>query len=302
MKIFTKNKQTLTAGLIIFAASFASGLIFTNAQTVPAAEQCTERNFITISNDLRLNIAPTNITEDSFRSWATADPDDLSGDIEDIKAVILGTQCELVNADPPPDDPSNDYNLVVSVLEELKTKTTGGRPTKMTIDFGYLSSQSRQRHAIIALGVTKPSVNNYTVSVLDSTVPSIETISCSTQIYQNGKPYMVCLYPPAAMGAVSISYQTPTNNIDQLIQAKTSYCANSANQGKNICTRNVANFLQSNFPLIPNFIGDNIESSRGVCAGWADFVLKVAYLGDFVGECSNESTSCVRPDGTTTSN
>jgi len=164
-------------------------------------------------------------------------------------------------------------------------------------------------HAVILTDIEKQGdEDNYTVTIVDSNGPQITTMNCGfatnvislyhedgsfaqdeTRLFRcknlyesNGEEYH--FVPLLGTGDEERALE--------LQDARADYCSIGAdNDDEAVCdtSRTNGTWIENNFPLIDNFLTFQPENDTdqpvGNCAGWANFVLRVNYLGNFVGEC-----------------
>ncbi len=239
---------------------------------------------------------PVDITENEFEEWGDTDSFDRfsgkcngeeeylnpekcnSGDKEDIQINLLARQCVVA----PPID-SSMVETALTVRSYLENYLNQGYPTTLTYAlFSNVDQSHYGYHSVIALSLSRTGSGSdvrYSIEVLDPNGPTLETIECENEQIQFSpgvfSTVLACVSPSSNYSDHyilllnrSVGYSPLYANIDSLISNK--------------IRNDVAVWLRENYPRI-----DNGESwaSPGICSGWTDFVLRVAYLGKFVGEC-----------------
>jgi len=298
--------------------NFGSGTTQTSCRAdCKPVSKCSETSFASIAMSLGVP-RYTLISEKDFRGWASQDPYDPSGDIQEIREKMGSEQrCLLI-------DESRTLESGVKALELLKTKTL---PTIFTFNIIERESPEEEAplskykisggHAVILTSISSKG-DDYTLFVVDSNGASdnsgaIRMISCSKKkitmtrlLIPVSVPFVkdiegdvLCYY--GIPGGQNLSINLYPNVVerggvegqdmaytDTLIKARLSYCQSpEGRKNPNFCQRNVPSWLESNYPVILN---QGVRGSEdGMCAGWSTFLLKVAYLGDFAGtDCYHE--------------
>jgi len=280
--------------------------------------RCKETSFRSIASSLN-NISYTKITEDSFAGWASQDPYDPSGDIQEIREEMGKYQrCYVLGQ-------GNTKLSGVAALEYLLSKTMPATFTYylMTpldgIDINSNNLKVVGAHATVATNISRTS-NGYSLTVVDPNSdadgkPQKRNITCTKKTINilsstgsktgdvvctyfgnlkdpNGSvsAYTALAYPMVVQMESGSSGSQDIGEVDKLIAARQAYCASEAGRNNpNFCNRNVAQWLEANYPLVAN--QGTRMSEAGMCAGWSTFVMRVGYLGDFVGECKDPNPS-----------
>jgi hypothetical protein len=269
------------------------------------ARACFENSFTAIVSSLN-SFQPTTITEVNFKKWADTQPlDDASnggsGESSDLKDAMIGSQCTGIANFSNRFDGLSNANTVLTYLKN-NTASKNAVPLVILVD-PTDKTKPRYSHLLIFLGITSHNADysELAVKLLDSQLPSssqapgYKNLSCAKSVREYGltsdreglhwvktpgifHPYMVCSYDDGEAFLLD-----PTTLTD----------FNLAKLNANAVRKKTAEYLSSsdNFPPIKNFLGIGGPFDAGICAGWTDFVLKVAYLGNFVGK------DC-HPDGT----
>lgn len=227
----------------------------------------------------------TIITETDFKGWGSTDMQDNtvvagssgSGDEEDIKNQMnANQQCTgVLSAVPTSDMGSN-------ALRAMKVYTDARQPTKMGLVLVDDKFNLIGYHAVIVLKITDNSNNNFDVRILDSENPDVYDMNCKPKTGADGNggtmTALVCQTPDGYAGVFSVN----EDKVSNLRQSFFNYCR--TNSVSKFCQgrQNMTFWLENNYPNISNFIGTEV-GALGVCSGWSDFVLQVAYLGEFVG-------------------
>ena len=230
----------------------------------------------------------TTITEASFRDWGIEQTIDRtsvtnglgSGDKEDIKNEMNANQ-QCTGFIPIDNIPSSG-EVGVSALRALKVSTDARQPAKM----GLFAINSLLLHDVVVLKITEEANTNFTVKILDSglgdSAPEVNEINCHIKSYSVvGKSYTGLICDHSSLGD-SIIFSANQNLISNLRQSFFNYCSQHSVSSFCVERQNMSSWVENNYPNISNFTTTG-TGSNGVCSGWADFVLKVAYLGDFVG-------------------
>ena len=233
------------------------------------------------------------ITEKDFSDWGTSDAFDRinwptndennglgSGDEQDIRHIMGFLQCVSGFANITSHDPGI-FSLALSDTKKIIDGNGGGNPTPLVFKLTDSSYQiTGGNHAVIALSITGgDSSNPYTVKILDSDGPATRTLTCRpVSIRRNDATYMTitrCEGYPGFSYAIAIS-PTASNinfNLDTVGLIKSKIRSNPSQW-----------LEQGNYPNITNFCSASCPAGKmGVCSGWVGLVLKIAYLGDFVG-------------------
>lgn len=238
------------------------------------------------------------ITEDGFSEWDDVsqsarvgvfitDAYDASGGKNDIADSMAHSQhCYLIDASAgliEIEDIGNPY------LDSVKESTDRGLAVHFT--FAIVSGpQAGQGHAVIALDVQKSGFfeKTYVVKALDPNGPSLIDLTFTkanepiTLPIPGEEPFVGRVHIAQYAGGSVLPFSVDTNSYS--LPSDTAYCRTSLNPNQEYCSRIPADWLAAgNYPDIDNFASG---SSAGVCKGWSNFVLAVAYNGVFVGECS----------------
>jgi hypothetical protein len=244
--------------------------------------------FVSIANNLKNNVIPTIITETSFKDWGNDQSLDNvkatagfgAGDKEDLENEMDSTQqCTGALGKPNPVD------IGITGLREMQISTYAKQPVTMSIFSETTDFLPISAHAVIVLKVTEGANKNFKIRVLDSGTqaqpdyPKAYDIDCNPgtiRVNEVYAPTIVCVHPE--MGRVWF-INDEISVVRGLKQAFLGYCRN--NSFSKFCTerKDMTGWLEANYPKIQNFVGPN----GGVCSGWSVFILRVAYLGDFVG-------------------
>ena len=264
------SKKKTSAGIRVYSD---------NACGEPVVGEPCEMPFDKIVSDLKDNKV-TPITEVDFKSWATKySIDDLnssggmgSGGYYDLRNYIIQIQGNCgANL---PQDPGEIVKLFDNSLARNK-------PLQLNVDWvkgaGLISG-----HSIIGLKFMKDASGGVSsIDFLDPNGPKVRTLkNCNAHLSSGtppNLPFLWCDYDifPASWGQVRIAVKDfDLYETKKFESERQSYCL-----GKNteFCKRNISDYLETNFPYINN------PGAEGSCLGWSDFVLRVAYLGDFVG-------------------
>lgn len=241
----------------------------------------------------------TTITEKDFRSWATADDADNSvksggagsGDIEDLKNYIIANQavvgCHSVST-------YDDWKNLVSPLEKIipSPKFPKKQDAIQLLLMLYKkspppwnpSSNFDGNHSVIATYISEDINGVVRIDYLDPNGPSNgRSIYCNRGSDNVPYPLSFCYLPDydefVAIVIPQDYLQNQLNLSSVWNNAVSSNFCKDPNH-RDYCQRNINQWIQNNYPKIDN----NAFPGGGKCSGWTDFVLKVAYLGDFVGE------------------
>lgn len=268
-------------------------------------EKC-ERDFPKIARELFDGPFPVNITEDSFGLWGNPPfldegsisyiPShkkyDASGGHENISnAMVTAQRCGLANNFS---QLSGQRRFVgEDALKEIKTRTDLYLPQGLMVMFlgeapagGYYIKP--EGHAMVALQVVSYVENGeqvYEVKILDPNGPKVRVLEF--------KEERLAIMATSTADVALFSDYVYTSQLynDKVIPvrggggggrlpADTAFCQQEANRDSDYCLRKPNLWLEENYPLISNPTVD-----KGNCAGWTDFVLSVAYEGNFVDEC-----------------
>ena len=152
-----------------------------------------------------------------------------------------------------------------------------------TLDLILIFSSGNLYHEAIALNfITDNSGDKitYKLKFLDPNGPLIRIADC--QKYQPSPTSTNKVLKCSTLDRIPLSFivSAPTPNSDK---AKSLILLN-----QNSVRSNTSHFLSFDYPLISNSLE---VFNGGVCAAWSNFVLRVAYLGEFVGECASTPTA-----------
>jgi len=272
--------------------------------TVVEGEMC-EIPFGNILNNLN-NLRYAMITEKGFKDWSGYDDLDYvgfnmdinkphrdpvvggSGDLSDIYKAMVQGQCLAMSQ-------IQDFtSSALGAIKSAKVITDARQPSPLNIAYEQILNgvTSIKYHQLIALNIMEViEGKRYTIKVLNSesvgsdSGPSVYAMDCQVignHYFVNG--YYTGVFCDAsgspyggeiAIGATSFS------SVELLRSKFNSICP--YNDSKKICQERKANmsaWLENNYPSNVNNFS---EISIGICQGWTDFILKVTYLGDFVG-------------------
>ncbi len=225
-----------------------------------------------------------NISETNFRDWGINQQVDNanlsnnlgSGDLEDIKNAMSVSQACFGFVSQI--DPVNDIGEMV--IRDIKKITDKLKPASVNIIYKPSVWSGIFGHSIIVLKITETSNDNFILKVLDGVYPHVYEMNCryqSTFLQDNYIYTIVCDHPIEGFGVIILRQNL--NIINELSQSFFSYCYQHSNSDFCISRQNMSLWLENNYPPIENFS----DANGGVCVGWSDFMLRVAYLGDFVG-------------------
>lgn len=284
-------------------------------------KSCSETSFASIAMSLS---APqyTLISEKDFRGWASQDPYDPSGDIQEIREEMGKDQrCFVVNNETRNYTETGSRALNVLLTTQLPTpftffvlnpiditsvpikyKAVGGHATVLTsiakTDFGYsltiVDSNSDADGSPKKMSydcVYRETKILYPTGVPGQTTEEIGDILCMYNFSQRDEDGNLVEGWFASYPKIVSSNVTGGQDIagtPDLIKARQNYCQSVAGRkNPSFCQRNVAKWLEDNYPIISN--QGTRWSEAGMCAGWSTFLLRVAYLGDFTGtDCFHE--------------
>ena len=306
--------------------NFGSGTTQTSCRAdCKPVSKCSETSFFSIANKLDSN-QYTLITEKNFKGWASQDPYDPSGDIQEIREKMGSEQrCYVVNNDRHSYEEKGSKALDILLTKSLPTPFTFFvlNPIDIDIVSNLVKYRAVGGHATVLTSISRTAFG-YSLTIIDSNSdidgnPKKMTVDCEyqkTKIFypsQTGIPGqfieetgdVICQYKYSQRDAdgnllegwlAAYPMITPSNvtngqdiaGTSALISARQAYCQSpDGRKNPNFCQRNVAKWLEDNYPLIPN---QGVRGSEaGMCAGWSTFLLKVAYLGDFTGtDCYHE--------------
>jgi len=244
-------------------------------------------------HSLRNNLF-TNLAGNNFRSWAV----DYQGAVVE---EIISTQCEYVDAYS---EFENFFNVreTLRAITTLKTITDARDPAILTIRWSKtlpskVNSFRVFAHAVIALKITNVSDRTgikYEIRYLDPNGPKVETMDCvvdkkwypvpvdntTLRFSIVEKKALFCRYPGAQTDVFPF---LTSNTLDFNNNLRTEFyrlCSVMSQSSFCLSRQNLSRWLEENYPLI-----DNPYILGGNCLGWSKFMLRVAYLGNFVGTC-----------------
>ena len=292
--------------------------------TIPTSA-CKDKEipFAQISSSLK-NFQYTKITENSFAEWSKTDNLDSvfwsggsgSGDKMDIQNEMSTIQTCYANTfdDILPGDkmPTNTF---IKMRDKIKSYTNKGNVIPISYQIyarGFFGGTYKIKfmgaHSVVALKVKDESTfltQKFILEVIDPNSFAKDTLTCKVEsLYQ--KPLSrtdtavvtIChsqnllsqipiLRETAGVGAdiFLMIYDEAVLNLGAeaapLIESRQKIC--QANPSLGLCKKTPVERLSNDYPQIDN-TGD-AANPRGFCKGWSLFSLRVAYLGDFVGEC-----------------
>ena len=240
---------------------------------VPPSNAVPGDELITITSYLNNNY-PVHIAANSFRQWVADNKSEVNSYLINQQYCENVGELEVAISFPVVLDYLNKYagkkisSPLVLVLNKMDGKL--GFHTVIALSFKNLNGLSGSR----AL---------YELKYLDPEGPKITTTSCYQRQEQNPAipgQFIKVIYCDYTFSDTALTTKvallnplvglTHVTDIDTLLQKTVRSNTNS--------------FLINDYPLI-----DNREPifKGGVCSAWTDFVLKVAYLGDFAGECAS---------------
>jgi len=184
----------------------------------------------------------------------------------------------------------------LGAIKDIQKFNSGHQPTLLSMIFvpsdeleKIMGNDNPQGHAVIALKTEEIIANQkYKLTILDPgmgedgpTQLGVRDIYCRGQsVSAYNKTYfgVVCEYAPGFLGMpMFLDLTTP------LAVNFTSYCRQHSES--KFCKERQSNlslWLENNYPHVPNMEG-YLSNQIGVCRGWSELVLRLAYLGDFVG-------------------
>jgi len=235
-----------------------------------------------------------------------------SGDSQDIKVSMTEKQCEETTSwikfiadesnlyiedmsNPSPAEWPRLFGIIASesrsVLDDSKKYTDDNKAIGLSVKY------SGGAHALILLKVKKiPTTNpnpnfayTYNITTLDPNGPKVKDYDCRLKFGKmsrtdsnNSRFVLVCGSQTDSLGPFIPFGVSNLDLVDKFKQNCPWYSTDS------FCLErtNTAQWLIDNYPNIDNFtdISNNL-SYGGVCVGWSGFVLRVAYFGNFIGEC-----------------
>lgn len=274
-------------------AIFTAGATASGSQCIKG---CVEIPFSTIRSSLK-NGTYTKITENDFKSWAVEDPYDVSGDIAEIR--------EEMGAYQRVDTVVVGQRLVTGGSSAMSQLLAKPKPTIFTYYIINPNSTGGWRavsaHAVVLLSITDSGGGKYLLKVIDSMPsyasdpnnPEMTTLECQS-IPAEGQVDgltvdMLCGiddYTKALPVIYSYGPSGVSNDpVSQLTSARNNYCQSTEGKANTVfCSRNIGQWLENNYPGIINSFAQR-DAEGGMCIGWSDFILRVAYLGDFTEEC-----------------
>ncbi|OIO41276.1 hypothetical protein AUJ62_03260 [Candidatus Pacearchaeota archaeon CG1_02_32_21] len=224
---------------------------------------------------------PTKIHADDYEQWVQENFDSII-DFMDAGQCIYGSGV------------ITSVNSGISAIKNIKRTTDSNHPAPTSIIPFDKNGFKKAGHAIIVLNVKDISrfgVPKYEVIYLDSNGPGIFKMQCQIGKFSIGKRRISLFYckipdnAPTYQGEnVGIGTSILTEVSSDLQVVFTSYCR--MNSQSNFCKErvDVAGWIEDgNYPTLQN---RGTPNNLGICTGWAEFALRVAYLGEFVG-CGN---------------
>ncbi|MCX6718238.1 MAG: hypothetical protein NTY81_01360 [Candidatus Staskawiczbacteria bacterium] len=272
---------------------------------VKLVESC-EVPFASIAKDLNHNIL-TDITENSFRDWASDDTEDSnsifdpvtrktnpfgSGDKTDIIRGIIYNQCTTACPIPPSDI---TWKTAISDLEKIIPSTKypnkkDAEQLSLVFHDANIPYNHTGNHSVIATFVTDPGDGTATITYLDPNGPTNNLfIYCGrkTDNIPADHTDKWCFSPKGNkfvnpfVDTVDAQQQANLSSArNNFINSNQNFCSDPKHS--DYCKRDINQWIRTNYPDINNFSVTNLDLG-GCCKGWTDFVMRVAYLGDFVG-------------------
>ena len=245
--------------------------------------QACEVPFSTITNALN-NYQPAIITEENFKNWAIPPTDDAnkvlgSGDKADIIAAMKQKMCMLYG---PPESwptilPGPDVNSYFGTKDMAWYYYYLSRNFAVPISIFWRDSTTPtyDYHSMIAVGIASQGTNIYDINVIDPNGPGYRTLrKCQVAQFQSSPGVFISVY------RCDFDYGDKLNKVYLYYDYGTDITLFTALFDKRV-RDNTAGFIIDNYPDIDN--GNPEITEKGLCMGWTDFVMRVAYLGAFVG-------------------
>ena len=236
---------------------------------------------------------PASIASDNFADWSLAEEKSISN-------AMINYQCGY--ADSYNNGETPDILKSTRAIKQAKRITDTNQPALFSI---RTLSPARDGHSIIALGIKDISDNfeeRYSIHFLDPIGPTAMDMDCKVSKqtvaikYTDGTTKeekiksMYCLHPLIGFVEPKLSKQD-IDITESLRTAKSNFCQTHSTHALCKKRQNISYWLEFNYPF--NISNTRPEFGRGVCRGWTEFVLKVAYLGNFIGECATTPTAAV---------
>jgi hypothetical protein len=263
---------------------------------------CPERKFQDIVGSLN-DYQPTKISEKNLSGWSMPDDLDLasnqgSGDRNDVVGAVDEAQCNNFTSDVTDQNFGKDGAKAFAVFEDLKASSLKKDAIPLLLFLRNLPdnpSGNEGFHAVISLGIKETGNGNFRLSLLDPNY-GLKEIDCSTY-------HLPIAFARTASGSLRIvdtpgAYQftygctyTPGQVVVLLRDDFYSYrLRNLLSAAVRTDTASYLKDLQNSLSFLNT---GTVVNPKGVCGGWTDFVLKVAYLGIF----DEEGRDC-HPNGT----
>jgi len=199
-----------------------------------------------------------------------------SGNETDIKNIMELGQCGYVSSvseNSLSSSNSKDY------IEEVMKFTNDHYPAPMAIVV------NGSGHAVIVTSIIKKDLNTYSLTFIDSNDSSVSRLECF--LSGNGfscRPPSTSRNPNILIADKKYVYPNLTT-IEAMKRKFIDIC--TKNGSLKMCIERkgqMSSWLEGNYIDIKNFTGSLPGTGVGICAGWTEFLLRVAYLGDFVGK------------------
>ena len=275
--------------------------------TIVGCGQACELPFETIVSSLN-EVGFTPITENSFRDWASRDDKDFagetpmgispgagSGDIDDIRNYMIFNHPSVCFGTPVVTEET--WKPEIDTLKKIVPSSSF--PNKQDIVQLGLSFYRKDNnwsakkdhlnsHSVIATSIIENADGNgdgaVVVKYLDPNGPTNDRKIYCGRSQDNAPTNWLCYSPDWDVFVMlyfteedlqkQSSLSMARNNI---VNPNSSFCNDPRHS--DYCNRIINQWVQDNYPNI-----DNDEfTTGGKCAGWTDVVMRVAYLGAFVG-------------------
>jgi hypothetical protein len=248
--------------------------------------------FRDISELLKMYVVAIPIPADSFFSWSIDNYEEMANEISQ-------SQCQYINRK------KFGETETLRAVTLIKRITDNNQPTFISVQQLVPPDGNKfpAGHSMIALRVSDTTQNfetRYQIKFLDPNGPTVMTMDCKiskkdvfnpADLTTKPETGMYCLHPSLGLVAPYVR----DVDIELIEKLRTLFYNRCKLSQANFCKehRNLSKWLETNYPIIDN---NDPRFGKGVCAGWSEFVLKIAYLADFVGECASTPTAEVPTD------
>lgn len=254
-------------------------------------------NINLIKNSLYANLK-VKIADNSWEEWmAPPVKYDLMNWVEDAQCYVgQGYAWDVLF------DRDNQANKIVNYLFAASNEKKAvplvllytNQNLNQTIPDPSILLKNAGLHAVISLSIVENSDltgRRYKVEFLDPGLdtssgmaePRVAILECREKKITNTAAQtgevLVCDDPALSFYFKNVIFLNPAKVATNFYQ---DYIAIASNLNQN---KNTAEILRSNHLNFGNYSGPTELSSKGVCAGWSDLSLRLAYLANFAGEC-----------------